>query len=761
MILHSQVSDQAVLSNVQGMGEFRIRNSAKAFSILSSGLYANKIRAIIRELSCNAIDSHTANGNVNTPFDVHLPTSLEPWFAIRDYGTGLSHEQVHSIYTTYFESTKTGSNDFVGALGLGSKSPFSYTDNFTVTAVKDGCKSVYSAFINQEGVPSIVLMATNKRFVVSTETDEDGEVTEIYSLPADEADCTEPNGVEVKFSVNERWDFSTFVEEAKHVYKYFTNRPVISGVSEFVFAEPKYDVKDIVPGVHSYKQGSSRSVAVMGNIAYPIDIPRANTSINQSMHRMLDCGLEMHFEIGELDFQASREGLSYIPETVEAIKKRLEQVSAALAVIVEQDAKKIKNLWARAFFLAERGRSYLWADSVASYVTANPIATVKVDHRSVSTGSFDIDVDILAKKYNIVVSGMHKYRGRNAFHTIGSRTQYNHKLPGSPVERVYYEFSVSKSIWFVINDIKKGAIERTRYNWKNNAKLIKAAEEQYQSDIFVLSPADSTKEMDVKKFLKDIKNPPNVLKASEMDAKPKASRAGSANVTILSLQRRGGSSYRRDADDMVWRAEDKKLGAFDTKEVHYYLPLSGFSALTKTGEHLNVKSLMHYFNTTGVDNKFTVNKVYGVRKADIKEVEAMKNWVNFEDFIVKTLNSLTLHDLSKIIAKEMQGKLSSAIKRDHLAYITDHSGLYYSVVSKLPSTRVSSHGVNTLENLCAMFNTQITNSPVTIVREQLKQCTELVKQYPLLSSVNEYANSEHVAQYINLVDASLSNKAVD
>ena len=158
MILNNTPQDQAVLANVGQVGEFRIRNSAKAFNILSSGLYANKIRAIIRELSCNAVDSHVAAGKSDTPFDVHLPNQLEPHFSIRDYGTGLNHDQVTNIYTTYFESTKTDSNDFIGALGLGSKSPFSYTDNFTVTAIKDGRKGIYTAFINEKSVPSIALM---------------------------------------------------------------------------------------------------------------------------------------------------------------------------------------------------------------------------------------------------------------------------------------------------------------------------------------------------------------------------------------------------------------------------------------------------------------------------------------------------------------------------------------------------------------------------------------------------------------------------
>ena len=88
MILNNAPANEAILSNVGEVGDFKIKASAKAFSILSSGLYANKIRAIIRELSCNAVDSHAAAGKSDTPFDVHLPNTLEPWFSIRDYGPG-------------------------------------------------------------------------------------------------------------------------------------------------------------------------------------------------------------------------------------------------------------------------------------------------------------------------------------------------------------------------------------------------------------------------------------------------------------------------------------------------------------------------------------------------------------------------------------------------------------------------------------------------------------------------------------------------
>src|SRR5574343_126832 len=124
---------------------FKINATAKAFAILSSGLYANKIRAIVRELSCNAYDSHKAANKEHVPFKVVLPSPLDSTFSVQDFGLGLSEEQVFNLYTTYFESTKTQSNDYIGALGLGSKSPFSYTSSFLVTSIFEGVKSTYLA----------------------------------------------------------------------------------------------------------------------------------------------------------------------------------------------------------------------------------------------------------------------------------------------------------------------------------------------------------------------------------------------------------------------------------------------------------------------------------------------------------------------------------------------------------------------------------------------------------------------------------------
>jgi len=136
--------------------QFTIKATGKAFRILSSGLYKDKILAIVRELSCNAYDAHVAVGTPTRPFDVHLPSVLEPHFSVRDYGPALSSDQIDNVFSTYFESTKTETNDQIGGLGLGCKSPLSYVDSFNVISRLEGFKRTYTVFFDEKDTPSII-----------------------------------------------------------------------------------------------------------------------------------------------------------------------------------------------------------------------------------------------------------------------------------------------------------------------------------------------------------------------------------------------------------------------------------------------------------------------------------------------------------------------------------------------------------------------------------------------------------------------------
>lgn len=131
---------------------FTISNSPHMIEILSKKLYRNPEAAVVRELVCNALDAHVLAGS-KEKVQVTLPSLMNDYnFVVKDFGTGLSDEDVMQLYTTYGRSTKQNSNVFVGCLGIGSKSPFALTDEFTVVSRYNGTATTYHCY-KQKGMP--------------------------------------------------------------------------------------------------------------------------------------------------------------------------------------------------------------------------------------------------------------------------------------------------------------------------------------------------------------------------------------------------------------------------------------------------------------------------------------------------------------------------------------------------------------------------------------------------------------------------------
>jgi len=293
MIINEAKSDVCVSGNFKTSG-FKIQASSKAFDILSSNIYTHKVRAVVREISCNAVDSHKAAGNPK-PIHVHLPTTLEPHFSVRDYGTGLSDEDVREIFTTYFCSTKTSSNDFVGALGLGSKSPFCLVDSFTVTSYFNGTKNLYSCYRDENGEPQVALLTSEE--------------------------TSEHNGVEVSLSV-ENHLIQEFADEAIYVYHYFDQIPKINkqSVVDYINQNRENIVLDTEHVCVIGWCGWHSVTAVMGGVAY--EIPDSIENHNFTGY--------LKFKMGEISFDAGRESLSLDEKTVNAIKAKFEIVKETL-----------------------------------------------------------------------------------------------------------------------------------------------------------------------------------------------------------------------------------------------------------------------------------------------------------------------------------------------------------------------------------------------------------------------------------------------
>jgi len=336
MKLHVQERDihSSGMDNVKQT--FGIRQNAKMFRILSDQLYSNKPDAVIRELGCNAYDAHVAAGKQDVPFRCHLPTMIEPWLEIQDYGIGLSHEDIMSLYTTYGDSTKGNSNLFIGALGLGSKSPFAYTDNFTVTSVFNGEQRIYNAYINETGEPTITMVGS--------------------AMPT--VDC---NGITIHMPVDSD-DFTSFHKSAVKYYKYLPTIPNVN-VGDGEIVKPISVLSGSNWELMSYEATRSRlhyyygetsnkedTIALMGNVPYPIDFSSIQKGCDTVLYSEFVSSLSYYsfilkFELGDLDIAASREALSYDDVTINNIVAVFKTIREELATQLDTQLVGCKTLW--------------------------------------------------------------------------------------------------------------------------------------------------------------------------------------------------------------------------------------------------------------------------------------------------------------------------------------------------------------------------------------------------------------------------------
>lgn len=315
-MLSVQEKREVSTQNVGQTKKFTIKANGKAFKILIDGLYSDKIRAVIRELWTNAYDAHKMAGKSDIPFECHLPTTYEPTFSVRDYGIGMSHDQIMGLYTNVFESSKDQDNDQVGKFGLGSKSPFAYIDTFTVTAWDGETKRLYSVFIDGDSIPEIAVMGVEP--------------------------SSAERGIEISFPVKSN-DIYAFRNAAQTTIVGFDTKPKIKGTPL-----PAVDYTPISKGTGWLllkNQGglSSHAVARQGCVLYPID-GYALPNLTYSEKQLLSLPMIIDFAIGELEINASREALAYDETTKANITKRIKSVAAEFIQKYQDEINQCKNM---------------------------------------------------------------------------------------------------------------------------------------------------------------------------------------------------------------------------------------------------------------------------------------------------------------------------------------------------------------------------------------------------------------------------------
>lgn len=305
---------ETILGNGSKSKAFSITASPKVFKILSSDLYTNKIRAVVRELITNMIDAHALNGNPEK-FIIQVPGRLDPRFVCRDFGPGMSDFDIQGddnspgLYNSYFSSSKAESNDFIGGFGLGSKSPFSYTDTFSITSYHKGEIRGYIAYM-------------------------DGDGPQIKPTFVKEMGPDDKTGIEIVVPVEEK-DFRNFAYEVSYIMRPFKDLAIINGLDHEIDYFPDFD--DYY-GVNPERYWPDRGglYAIYGGIVYPIDgvIKDRNwLSIRNEVNYI-------KFPMGSLDIAPSREALSLDDRTRKNIIERVKELSEKA---FNEDVKRFKE----------------------------------------------------------------------------------------------------------------------------------------------------------------------------------------------------------------------------------------------------------------------------------------------------------------------------------------------------------------------------------------------------------------------------------
>ena len=278
---------------------FKIANNAHMMDILSKKLYTNPELAVCRELVCNAIDAHKA---VNSPkkVEVTMPDALNDFrFIVKDYGTGLSEEDVLNLYTTYGQSTKQGSNDFIGGLGIGSKSPFALTEEFSVVSRYKGTATTYHCY-KQKGLPVC---------------------TKLSAVKTDEHD-----GMTITVPFNVR-NYASFCARAIHAFKAMSKElvevsydtPVMYFEDMFKNVDIQFKHKNLV--VYKGKEYSTEFNIRMGQVMYKAPMSWVTgSSYNYGPSVFLE------LPVGSVPIAASRESIEDCEASKEIVTKHLESI---------------------------------------------------------------------------------------------------------------------------------------------------------------------------------------------------------------------------------------------------------------------------------------------------------------------------------------------------------------------------------------------------------------------------------------------------
>ena len=299
--------------------EFKTGDISFLVDMMSDYIYTNKVRAVLREVSVNGHDANVRNGTLDIPIEVRIPTALDNTLSFRDSGMGLSDDGMRNTFCGIGISDKRDSDTETGCFGVGTLSPYSLVDSFSVTSYHGDHVVDYLCYRDEKRRP---------------------QVSELTRRPRNKDDHAERTGLLISMTVKDM--AREFRKEAVHVFKHWegtsvdiSSKDVQSEISEV--RDTLISTEDCI--LFDQESYGDRLLAFQGNICYEIpDFDWSNIGkdlpiSDMQCRRFLAFNGLLKFSVKDdaLSFDVSREKLENNQDNALKIKKKMAKVIKILS----------------------------------------------------------------------------------------------------------------------------------------------------------------------------------------------------------------------------------------------------------------------------------------------------------------------------------------------------------------------------------------------------------------------------------------------
>jgi hypothetical protein len=691
MIITNQTKNIVQSSNLQSTSCSIDAEDMRYIASLLRNNYSDTILATMREIIANAID---VSGNKKV--DVQLPTRIEPNFIVRDYGTGLSEEDMMGLYTKYGKSTKRGSNNAIGGFGIGRFAPLSYTESFIVISVNGDSKTSYSIRVDEN---------------------DDTVVSRLCS----ESNSGEANGIYIQVPI-ENQHVDNFNLKFKNFSRYIQDNLNIKNDS-FDYIEPEIscDVFDFFEDSSDYYYRASQhaecnnAYILMGGIMYPVN--------RDDNYKNFVKGLVYKAEIGEFKLHHSREALEYNNSTVEKLKEASDKIALALKT-------KLKDKFDSCDCLYEA--TIIQHDVVAKYGRFFSKDAVSVNFDQTKFGGEGVSSLLFEKKALKITKVSRNRNGNLGF----SNPQW---LNDS-------DFCPSKNKTFIIDD---GAMPRAPANrlsfldGSQEAVIVVGETEEAQKSL--LNRFKMIKSVKVK-LLSECER--TITKSTATKKSLGSSLTGS---DILLFDTNTPCYKQSDA----WEAQKEAL---PDSQTYYYVRYHSNKFQKLDGEAFGRDGDSPLANKSFVNSLMGINpdfkNVYGVRGSTLDKVAKMANWIPLESVYLDWIkNSTKVQDTVNNIA------ISEAL-RESFGYNYETLGNFTKdLCENTVSNQIIKNLKNVFKTKDCLFYNRITRDANVLlalelvkptIQKEKKAISDFDKKYPLIKHLT--SNSRHSFSSENLSD---------